>query len=53
MSLGPKLIWPNITITVTVVFEHILTLARIRYTVSSKRVILQTKMYYLVRYKSK
>ena len=37
MSIGPGLIWPNITIGVNAIFEEILALAWVRHIVSSKR----------------
>ena len=43
-SMGPKLIWPNKTRDVNVVFEKILALRRLKYILSSKRVIVQPKM---------
>ena len=43
-SMGPVLIWPNITIVVNVVFE-ILTLTRVWYIVSS-RLCIQKSSYY-------
>ena len=43
-SMAPLLIWLNISIAVNAVFQEILALARIRHTVSSKRVIVQIQM---------
>ena len=43
LSMGPKLIQPNITIGVHVIFEEILALKRVTHTVSRKRTV-QTKM---------
>ena len=42
-SLGPLLIWTNITIVVNV-FQEILALMTVRHIVSSKRVTVQTQM---------
>ena len=42
MSMGLMMIWPNITIVVNVIFQEILALTRVRYTVSSVRGIVQT-----------
>ena len=41
-SIGPVLIWPNITIAVA--FQEILALMRVRHIVSSKRVVMQEKI---------
>ena len=43
-SMGPEVIRSNIKVGVNVVFEEILTLRRVKHTISSKRVIAQTKM---------
>ena len=45
MSMGPDLIWPNITIGAHLIYEDILILKRVRNTLSSGRVTVQTKMY--------
>ena len=47
-SMGPELIWPDITIDMSVVFEDILALTRVRHLVISKRIIVQTQIYYIV-----
>ena len=39
--MGPALIWPDITIVVTVVFQDILALTRLQNTVSNNRAIVQ------------
>ena len=43
-SMGPVLIWPNITIVVNVVFQEVLALTRVRHIISSKKAIVQTEM---------
>ena len=43
----------NFSTCVNVIFEETLALGRVRHTVSSKRVVLQTKMYHLVSYRCK
>ena len=42
--MGPELIWENVTMGISVVFEKILALKQIRHIVNSKRVIEHTKM---------
>ena len=42
--MGPVLIWPNITISVYVVFQEILALTRVRHMVSSERVTADTNV---------
>ena len=42
--MGPELIWPNMAISVNVMFQEILALTKIRHTVSSKRITGQKKM---------
>ena len=39
-----KLIWPNVAIGVNVIFEEILALKRLKHTVNSKSVAVQTKI---------
>ena len=43
-STGPVLIWQNITVVVNVVSEEILAMARLRHTISSKKVTVQKKV---------
>ena len=43
-SMGTMLIWPNITVVVNAVFQDIWVLTRVRYIVSSKRVIVTKQM---------
>ena len=42
--MGLVLIWPNITVVVSVAFQEVLVLTRVKNIVSSKRVIMQTKI---------
>ena len=43
-SIGPEWIWPDMTIGVNAISDEILTLTRLRHTLSSNREIVQIKM---------
>ena len=51
--MGIEQIWPNITIAVNIIFQYILAVTKLCYIVSSKRVIVQTKMQSLLTHRYK